>query len=123
MAQHLHDSGATTTVIAQIEDAHALPHLDAIAATEGIDCLFVGRMDLTLSLGANSPTDAIVVDAVERICEAGIRHGKAVGMFVPGGEDCMDWQRKGATLFLLASDQQFLLDGARALMSKIAPHP
>lgn len=123
MAQHLRDSGAATTIIAQIEDAQALPHLDAIAATEGIDCLFVGRMDLTLSLGASSPADPIVVDAVERICEAGRRHGKAVGMFVPGGEDCMDWQRKGATLFLLASDQQFLLDGARALMTKIAPRP
>jgi 2-keto-3-deoxy-L-rhamnonate aldolase RhmA len=123
MAQHLLDSGTTTTVIVQIEDAQALPHLDAIAATEGVDCLFVGRMDLTLSLGASNPADPIVVDAVEQICEAGRRHGKAVGMFVPGGEDCIDWQRKGATLFLLASDQQFLLDGARALMSKIAPRP
>jgi 2-keto-3-deoxy-L-rhamnonate aldolase RhmA len=121
MAQHLLDSRATTTIIAQIEDAQALPHLDAIAATEGIDCLFVGRMDLTLSLGASSPMNTIVVDAVNQICEAGLRHGKAVGMFVPGGEDCRDWQRKGATLFLLASDQQFMLDGARALMQKIAP--
>lgn len=121
MAQHLRDSAATTTIIAQIEDAQALPHLDAIAATEGIDCLFVGRMDLTLSLGASSPADAIVVDAVNQICAAGLRHGKAVGMFVPGGEDCRDWQNKGATLFLLASDHQFMLDGARALMHKIAP--
>jgi 2-keto-3-deoxy-L-rhamnonate aldolase RhmA len=121
MAAHLRDSAATTTVIAQIEDAQALPHLDAIAATDGIDCLFVGRMDLTLSLGASSPADPIVLDAVERICAAGARHGKAVGMFVPAGEDCMDWRRKGASLFLLASDQQFLLDGARTLMGKIAP--
>ncbi len=120
MALHLSDSAASTTVIAQIEDREALPHLDAIASTEGIDCLFVGRMDLTLSLGASSPLDPIVLDAVEQICAAGQRHGKAVGMFVPGGESCADWQRKGATLFLLASDQQFMIDGARALMSKIA---
>ncbi len=121
MAQHLRDSAATTTVIAQIEDREALAHLDAIAATEGVDCLFVGRMDLTLSLGASSPLDPIVIDAVEQICAAGQRHGKTVGMFVPGGENCADWQRKGATLFLLASDQQFMIDGARALMGKLAP--
>ncbi|MES2898221.1 MAG: aldolase/citrate lyase family protein [Pseudomonadota bacterium] len=120
MAMHLSDSAASTTVIAQIEDREALPHLDAIASTEGIDCLFVGRMDLTLSLGASSPLDPIVLDAVEQICAAGQRHGKAVGMFVPAGESCADWQRKGATLFLLASDQQFMIDGAHALMSKIA---
>lgn len=120
MAQHIRDSTATVTVVAQIEDAEALPHLDAIAAVDGIDCLFVGRMDLTLSLGADSPLDDIVVAAVERICEAGKRHGKTVGMFVPAGEDCAMWQERGATLFMLGSDQQFLLDGARALVKKLA---
>ena len=119
MAMHLQDSTARTTIIAQIEDADALPNLDAIAATKDIDCLFVGRMDLTVSLGASSPTDARVVEAVEQICAAGLRHGKAVGMFFPPGEDCMAWQAKGATLFLLASDQQFLLEGARALAGRI----
>ena len=121
MAQHLQDSAARTTVIAQIEDAEALPNLDAIAATRDIDCLFVGRMDLTVSLGASSPLDTRVVEAVEQICAAGRRHGKAVGMFIPPSEDCMAWQAKGASLFLLASDQQFLLDGARALAAKLLP--
>jgi 2-keto-3-deoxy-L-rhamnonate aldolase RhmA len=60
-----------------------------------------------------------VVDAVQKICEAGRRHGKAVGMFVPPSEDCMVWQAKGASLFLLGSDQQFLLDGASALAGRI----
>ncbi len=121
MTQHLQDSAARTTVIAQIEDAEALPNLDAIAATRDIDCLFVGRMDLTVSLGASSPLDACVVEAVEQICAAGQRHGKAVGMFIPPSEDCMTWHAKGASFFLLASDQQFLLDGARALAAKILP--
>ena len=121
MAQHLQDSAARTTVIAQIEDAEALPNLDAIAATKDIDCLFVGRMDLTVSLGATSPLEPRVVDAVEQICAAGQRHGKAVGMFIPPSEDCMAWHAKGASLFLLASDQQFLLDGARALAAKLLP--
>ncbi len=121
MALHLQDSAARTTVIAQIEDAEALPNLDAIAATKDIDCLFVGRMDLTVSLGASSPLDPLVVEAVEQICAAGHRHGKAVGMFIPPSEDCMVWYAKGASLFLLASDQQFLLDGARALAAKLLP--
>lgn len=119
MAEHLRKSAATTTVIAQIEDAEALPNLDAIAATRGIDALFVGRMDLCVSLGAGSPTDAAVVEAVERICAAGRRHGKAVGMFVPPTEDPMNWRQRGASFFLLASDHQFLLDGARALAARI----
>lgn len=120
MANHLQDSAAVTTVVAQVEDAEALPHLDAIATSEGIDCLFVGRMDLSISMGASGPGDARVVEAVARICDAGRRHGKAVGMFVPPSEDPRVWLAKGASLFLLASDQQFLLDGARALVGRIA---
>jgi 2-keto-3-deoxy-L-rhamnonate aldolase RhmA len=120
MALHLRDSAAVTTVIAQIEDAEALPNLDAIAATEGLDCLFVGRMDLAVSLGTSNPLDAIVVEAVEKICAAGKRHGRTVGMFVPAGEDCRDWHAKGASLFMLGSDQQFMLEGARTLLTKVA---
>jgi 2-keto-3-deoxy-L-rhamnonate aldolase RhmA len=121
MAEHVADSAAVTTVIAQIEDAEALNHLDAIASATNIDCLFVGRMDLTLSMGFTNPLEPIVVVAVEKICAAALRHNKAVGMFIPPAEDVMAWHAKGASLFMLASDHQFLLDGARALAGKIKP--
>lgn len=119
MAAHLRDSAAATTVIAQIEDAEALDHLDDIAAVTGVDCLFVGRMDLTVSLGASTPTDAVVLDAVEKICAAGKRHQKPVGMFFPPTEDCARWLKSGATFFMLASDHLFLLEGARTLAAKL----
>lgn len=121
MAGHMADSNARTVLVAQIEDAEALDELDAIAAVEGIDCLFVGRMDLTVSLGADSPLDPRVVAAVEAICAAGQRHGKPVGMFITPAEECARWQALGASLFILGSDHQFLLEGARALGRRLAP--
>lgn len=121
MAAHLRDSAANTVVIAQIEDQEALPELDAIAARPGIDSLFVGRMDLTLSMGASDPLDPRVVAAVEQICAAGRRHGKPVGMFITPLESCADWQAHGASLFLLGSDHGFLLDGAQRLRDRLAP--
>jgi 2-keto-3-deoxy-L-rhamnonate aldolase RhmA len=121
MRDHMDDSNARTVLIAQIEDAEALDQLDEIAAVDGIDCLFVGRMDLTVSLGADSPMDQRVIDAVERICAAGRRHGKAVGMFIGPLEDCARWQSLGASLFILGSDHQFLLEGARALVRRLGP--
>jgi 2-keto-3-deoxy-L-rhamnonate aldolase RhmA len=36
----------------------------------GIDALFVGRIDLTVSLGCESPDDPAVVAAVDRIVAA-----------------------------------------------------
>jgi 2-keto-3-deoxy-L-rhamnonate aldolase RhmA len=121
MAAHLRHSAEHTVLIAQIEDEEALTELDAIAATPGIDCLFVGRMDLTLSMGADDPLDPRVVAAVAKICDAGRRHGKPVGMFITPQENCADWQAHGASLFLLGSDHSFLLDGARHLRGRLTP--
>lgn len=107
------------TVIAQIEDAEALDEIEAIAAVEGIDALFVGRADLTVSLGAATPDDPVVVDAVERICAASRAAGRTVGMFLSRTSDVGQWRERGASLFILASDQDFLLRGAASLANEI----
>lgn len=118
MAQHLETSAAEIVAIAQIEDPEAIEAIDAIATVEGIDALFVGRVDLTVAYGAASGDDARVVAAVERVCEAGRRHGRAVGMFLARIEDVPFWANKGASLFLLGSDHGFLLAGAADLVAR-----
>lgn len=116
MRAHIDDSAKQTTIVAQIEDARAVDVIDEICTVSGIDCVFVGRNDLTVSLGAQSPADEIVVSAVEKICRAGADAGRTVGMFVPNLKECRRWQDCGASLFLLCSDHAFLLDGARRLL-------
>lgn len=119
MADHLAGTARDTVAIAQIEDPEAIDHIDAIAAVDDIDCLFVGRVDLTVGYGATSQDDPRVVEAVERICAAGRAHGRAVGMFVSRIEDVPHWQARGASLFLLGSDHGFLLQGAAALCASV----
>ena len=118
MADHLANSAARTVVIAQIEDPEAIEHIDAIASVEGIDALFVGRVDLTVAYGADSQDDPRVVEAVERVCAAGKRHGRPVGMFLARASDIPRWRQRGATLFLLGSDHSFMLAGAAALVQE-----
>lgn len=114
MAEHRAASAARSVVIAQIEDIEALDAIDAIAATPGIDALFVGRIDLTVALGAPTPDDARVIAAVDRILAAGAAAGRPVGMFVPRNQDVAAWRAKGATLFLQGSDHAFVRAGAAA---------
>ena len=118
MARH-RDAARDVLVIAQIEDAEALDEIDAIAATPGLDALFIGRADLTVSLGAASPDDPDVVDAVRRICAAGAAAGVTTGMFLARTGDVAEWRAAGASLFVLQSDQEFLLKGAAALDAAI----
>jgi staphyloferrin B biosynthesis citrate synthase len=116
---HRQQSSAETTVILQIEDATALDEITAIAAVDNIDALFVGRIDLTVSLDKSQPDDAAVVAAVAQICAAGKQAAVAVGMFVSNPAEAHQWTTHGASLFILGSDHGFLLDGAQQLLQKL----
>ena len=119
LADNVARANVLVAVVAQIEDAEALENLDDIAAVEGVDALFVGRMDLTVSLGAESPEDPRVVEAVRDICAAGRRHSRAVGMFTSTPQEAQQWAQEGATFFLLGSDHQWILQGARELAAAL----
>ncbi len=118
MAKH-RAAASGVTVIAQIEDAEAVAAIEEIAAVEGIDALFIGRADLTISYGAETPDDPVVVAAVERICAAGKAAGRTIGMFLGRVGDVPIWRAHGASLFVLQSDQDFMLQGAAALASAV----
>lgn len=106
-------------VIAQIEDVEGVDNIEAIAAVDGIDALFIGRADLTISYSAETPDDAIVIAAVDRIVEVGKAAGRTTGMFLGRTADVQMWREKGASLFILGSDQDFLLQGAAKLAEAI----
>ena len=118
MADILAAAAARTVAVAQIEDPEAIDCIDEIAAVDGIDALFVGRADLTVAYGAASQDDPQVIAALERVCAAGQRHGRTIGMFLARIEDVPLWVEKGASLFLLGSDHSFLLSGAADLLRR-----
>ena len=118
IARHLQDSADSTVVIAQIEDVEALECIEEIVAVDGIDCFFIGMIDLTVALGANSPKDPVVVAAAEAICNAAKAKGRRLGIFVANQEDIGFWRARGVSLFLLSSDHGFILQGANNLANK-----
>ena len=118
MAKHRTDA-KDVIVIAQIEDVEGVDNIEEIAAVEGMDALFIGRADLTISYAAETPDDAIVVNAVDQIVAAGKAAGRTTGMFLGRVGDVPLWREKGATLFILGSDQDFLLQGAAKLAEAV----
>jgi 2-keto-3-deoxy-L-rhamnonate aldolase RhmA len=114
MAEHIEKSNKDTAVIAQIEDLAALDNVADIASVDGIDCLFIGRADLAVGM-QKSPMDDVVVDTVKKICAQSLAAGTPVGMFTPDLGEIPSWRELGATLFLLSSDQSFVIAGANQL--------
>jgi 2-keto-3-deoxy-L-rhamnonate aldolase RhmA len=114
MPDHIADSAAQTTVIVQIEDLAALENVSEIAAVDGVDAIFVGRIDLAVAM-SKSPMDGEVIDTVKSICEDAREVNTAIGMFTPDYSEIPGWKEAGVSLFLLSSDQSMVLAGANAL--------
>ncbi len=115
LPENLKNNANQTCVIAQIEDMEAVNNIDEICQVEGIDCIFIGRMDLTVALEHTNASHPDVMAAVEKVVDAANKHGKNCGMFVGDLNELPRWIAMGVSLFLLGSDHNFMLSGAAQL--------
>lgn len=93
----------------QVETAEGLANIEAIAAVEGVDVIFIGPGDLSVSIDAMGPANAARLNAaIETIAKAGLAAGRTVGLFRPSPDDIGGWMKSGIRFFILASDTMFL---------------
>jgi 2-keto-3-deoxy-L-rhamnonate aldolase RhmA len=114
-SEHLAASAQRTVVIGQIEDLEAVDEINEIAAVPGLDGLFVGPVDLAVSMGAESPASPEVLAMVERIAAAVSKAGVPLGIFVANTADIVRYELLGFSFFVAQSDHVFLRNGANAL--------
>jgi 2-keto-3-deoxy-L-rhamnonate aldolase RhmA len=104
-------------VITIIEEARAVENIDAIAATPGIDVLFIGTNDLAYSLGLRgNQDDPRLHEAIAKVVAAGKKHGKVVGRPGATPEQVQKFQAQGFGLFQAPTDMGFMGAGARAYL-------
>lgn len=119
MSDILAQSKAETIVIAQIEDAEAVEECEAIAATPGIDALFIGPADLSVAYGKSDTESPELHAAMARVGAAAQAHDKAYMTFVPTAERAHALRKYGFGAFFIASEHSWVLQGARAQVAGI----
>lgn len=119
MWRHIAESDAGMVFVAQIEDPAALDEIDAIAAIEGVDSLFIGRGDLTAAFGDDSKDPPAVRRAVERISEAARKARKSISVYVGTAAEAEWLNSLGANVFVFSSDQGFLRQAAAASLRDV----
>lgn len=92
-----------TFLVVQIETPQAIENVDAIAAVEGVDGLFLGPGDLGLRIRRTETTLSIEA-AEERIAAAAERHGKAWGMPAASADHVHQLHQRGARLIAHGGD-------------------
>lgn len=97
MAEYMAHANRETFIVVQIEDREAVEHVDAIAAVDGIDVLFVGPADLSQSYGIPLQTNhPLMQEAVAKVAAAAARHGKWWGIPVGSAEQGQRYYDMGA---------------------------
>lgn len=118
--QYLGSAQKNLVGIVQVESEESLSHLDALASLEGIDVLFVGPADLSMSLGIFGEFQhPRFLDAIKKTAEAASRHGKAAGILLQTPEQFQRFHDLGYRFLACGSDGNFLNSGARAMFQNL----
>ena len=108
-------------VVAMVEDISAVTHIEEIAATPGLDVLFIGTSDLSFSLGLRGRQDHPKLEAaVRKILAAGKKHGKTVGRPARTTSEINRFQKQGFRFFMTAADVDLMAAGARQLLGPLS---
>lgn len=104
-----------------IETAEALQNLDAILATPGVDGVFVGPVDLALSLGHGPALvmPAGVLAAIDDIIAACQRHGVIAGCAALGLDSARVLAERGMRFLSLGADVGLVRRGAAADLAQV----
>ncbi len=109
-----------TTLFAQIETADGVKNADAIAAIDGVDCLWVGHFDLSCSLGIPAQFDhPDFLAAIDTVLEACARHGKSAGRLVPDVDSGITLFKQGFDFIAYNADAWALSDAVAAGLTAI----
>lgn len=110
-------------VAVQIESCQGLANVEAIAAVQGIDALFIGPVDLRISLGLVPALDGEEPawnDAVDRIAAAAQKHGRALSTVTDGKPASVEkWSKRGFGLITVGSDLALLSSSTENLFQSL----
>ena len=109
-----------TLLIAQIETARGLDNVEEIAAVPGIDALWIGLYDLTLSLGIpgqmNHPDVSAATDRVLAACQA---HNKSPAVLVTSIIEGQTQLQRGFRLIAYGGDLWIYQAALRSAISTL----
>lgn len=120
LPEYLATANTETAVIVMVEDRGGLDQVEEIAAVQGLDGIFVGPGDLSLSLGCQGQhLHEDMRAAFSRIARAAKENGVALGT-MPSSQEmyglCVDW---GFQLFLTGLDTGLLRSAASRRLTEI----
>ena len=110
--QYFQEANENLLTVVQIETQEAISNIDAIAAVEGVDVLFIGPLDLSVSLGIVGEFEhPDFRSALQKVAAAAQKAGKAAGILLRGPADLERAVSDGFTFLGIGSDGGLIAQG------------
>ncbi|MFW6076505.1 MAG: HpcH/HpaI aldolase family protein [Hyphomicrobiales bacterium] len=121
VGDHLEKASRRTLVMPQIEDREALANVEAIGATPGIDALFIGPADLSMSLGhPGNAAHPDVVEAIAGICSDLRKTPAKLAIFVRTAADARKFRAESGIQMACFSSTAIFSTALTGLMQELA---
>lgn len=119
-ADYPQHANKTIVRFAMIETAQALDNLDAILSVEGLDAIYIGPSDLSLSLGCRPVFDDVdpkAQQAIEHILARAKAHGVVAGIHNGVPRVARARVEMGFRFVTLSSDARLMIAGSQELLT------
>jgi len=116
----------TIVTFAMIETAQALDNLDDILAVEGLDAIYIGPSDLSLSLGCRPVLDDVdpkAAQAIDHILARAKAHGIVAGIHNGNTETALARVAKGFQFVTVSSDARLMASGSQQVLAAMRTTP
>ena len=119
IGDYIATAGAEVCLLVQVESRAGLAALEAIAAVEGVDGVFIGPADLAADMGhpgnpGHPDVQAAIHDGIARI----LRAGKAPGILATTESQARQWLAAGALFVAVGVDTMLLVSAAQDLLAR-----
>lgn len=121
-ADYPQHADATIVRFAMIETAQALENVDAILSVEGLDAVYIGPSDLSLSLGCRPVLDDLdppAAQAIEHILARARAHGIVAGIHNGTAETARKRLAMGFRFVSIASDARLMAAAAQQALAQV----
>jgi len=119
-AEYLRAGGSDVARIAMVEERESVDDIEAILDAPGVDAVFVGPGDLSVSMGEPLGSPA-VHEAVTVAVRAAVDAGTPVGTVVQGADQVRLRVEQGCSFVLVGNDTGMLSTAARELVASSRP--
>jgi 4-hydroxy-2-oxoheptanedioate aldolase len=129
-SQYVKQANEETLIVPIIERKQSVENLDEICSVKGVNGILCGPFDLAVELGIlpkgelavsetlQMLTDPIVVEYVDKMIDAGRRHGKYVANIAWSAQNAVDNVARGCQIVALTGDNNMFIEIAKKYLDE-----